>query len=126
MLHAGLVTTLAITGAFAELAILSTLVTLLAYIGGCLAAVALQRRGIATVGPPLNFKATPAAAGIGVIAMVWIIAQGSWQECMAVLIAVAVASLVYLSSARRRGRAASGADRLGDDAADRAANVSAD
>jgi amino acid transporter len=108
--HAVLVATLAISGAFAELAILSTLVTLLAYIGGCLAAVALQRQGIATVGAPLNFKATPAAAAIGMITMVWIIAQGTWQECLAVLIAVALASLIYLASARRRRRAASRAD----------------
>ncbi len=110
LVHAGLIIFLAISGAFAELVILSTLVTLLAYMGGCLAAVALQRRGIATVGAPLDFKATPLAAGIGVIAMVWIAAQGTWRECLAVLVAVALASLVYLASARRRRRAASRAD----------------
>jgi amino acid transporter len=107
LVHAGLIIFLAISGAFAELVILSTLVTLLAYMGGCLAAVALQRRGIATVGAPLDFKATPLAAGI---AMVWIAAQGTWRECLAVLVAVALASLVYLASARRRRRAASRAD----------------
>jgi amino acid transporter len=126
LVHAGLVTTLAITGAFAELAILSTLVTLLAYIGGCLAAVALQRRGIATVGAPLNFKATPAAAAIGMITMVWIIAQGTWQECLAVLVAVALASLVYLSSSGHRRRAASGADLQAGRQQKQKAKVSAD
>jgi amino acid transporter len=102
MVHAGLVVILAITGVFAELVILSTLVTLLAYIGGCLAALELKRRGVATVGAPLNFPGTPVAAVIGVLAMLWIAAQGTWQEVGAVVVAFAIASLVYLPFARRR------------------------
>jgi amino acid transporter len=103
LVHGALVVVLAVSGAFAELAVLSTLVTLIAYIGGCVAAVVLQRRGVADEGAPLNFAFTPAAAAVGVVSMVWIAAQGTWQEVLAVLAALGAASLVYLVSRRRRG-----------------------
>lgn len=103
--HAVLVGGLAISGAFAELVVLSTLVTVVAYIAGCLAAVRLQGRGVATHGAPLNFRFTGAAAAVGVISMVWLAFQGTWQEVAAVAAAIAIASVVYLIATRRQASA---------------------
>ncbi len=99
--HAMLVTIMAITGAFNELVVLSTLVVVVAYIAGCVAAVVLQRRGVAREGAPLNFPFTPAAAAVGVVSMIWIGAQGTWQEAAAVAAAIAISSLIYLVALRR-------------------------
>jgi hypothetical protein len=80
--HGALVVVLAVSDAFGELAVLSTLVTLIGYIGGCVAAVVLQRRGVADEGATLNFPFTEAAAAVGVVSMVWIAAQETWQEVL--------------------------------------------
>ena len=57
---------LALTGTFAELAVLSTLLVTVPYVGGCAAAVVLARRGVALAGTPLGFRWLPLAAVIGI------------------------------------------------------------
>jgi amino acid transporter len=95
-LHAGLVMVLAITGAFAQLVVLATLVTLVAYALGCVSAYLLQRRRVALQGRPLNARLTPAAAGLGLIAIVWVALQGTWTEAGAVFAAALLASVYFV------------------------------
>ena len=76
LLHAAIVFGLAISGAFTELVVLSTLAVIIPYIIGCVASVVLQRRGVAEAGPPMNFPLTPGAAVIGAVSMAWDRAAG--------------------------------------------------
>ena len=82
---------------------LSTLVTVPAYIIGCLAAVTLQRRGLERAGPPLRLKSLPIFAALGVGAMLWLMSQGDWKELLSVVLAVLVATAIY-TVARGGGR----------------------
>ena len=102
--HTVLVTIMALSGAYVELAVLSTLVTVPAYIIGCLAAVSLQRRGLEQAGPPLRLKSLPIFAALGVGAMLWLMSQGDWKELLSVVLAVLVATAIYIvaRSGRRR------------------------
>ena len=62
----------AITGAFVQLAVLSTLAIACVYLVGCVSAVILQRRGIALAGPPLTLRGLEVAATVGVVGVAWI------------------------------------------------------
>ena len=64
--YATLAIVLALTGTFAELAVLSTLLVTVPYVGGCAAAVVLARRGVALAGTPLNFRWLRLAAVVGI------------------------------------------------------------
>jgi amino acid transporter len=88
---AGLI--VAVTGSFMELVVLSALTTVFIYILNCCAAVALRRRRVATAGVPLDFAGLPAAAAIGLLGMLGMLAAGTWQE-LAGLGGVVVASFV--------------------------------
>jgi hypothetical protein len=96
------VTALAVTDAFNELVVLATLAVIPPYIAGSVAAVTLQRRGVALVGQPMNFPLTPLAAGIGVLAMLWIALQGKPLELAGMVGALVLASAIYLVGARVR------------------------
>ena len=103
LLHVGLGASLAISGSFTELAVLSALATVGVYIVSCVAAVILQRRSIARSGPPLEPPLLPLAAAIGVIGMIWIGAHASPKEawgCAATLIV----STIWYFAARRLNR----------------------
>jgi len=102
IVHVVLICILALTGAFERLAVLSTLVTVEVYIAGCAAAVVLQRRGVAEEGKPLNLAFTPIAAAVGILSMIWLAFQGTWQEGEAVAAVVVVFTLVYIFALRRR------------------------
>jgi len=102
--HAVLVTVLALSGAYVELAVLSTLVVVPVYIIGCLASVVLQRRGVQTDGPPLKLRSLPVFAVLGTGAMLWLLSQGEMKELLSVGAAVLFASVIYLFTSR--GRAA--------------------
>jgi amino acid transporter len=91
---------LALTGSFAELAVLSTLAISPLYIGGCAAAWVLARRGVALAGTPLNFRFLGAAALIGGGSWLALIALGSREEIMGLLALVGLSSLVYLIQTR--------------------------
>lgn len=64
--YAALAIVLALTGSFAELAVLATLASAGLYIAACIAAWLLARRGVALAGVPLNFRWLGAAMGLGV------------------------------------------------------------
>ena len=100
--HVTVVGAMAVTGAFEPLAILSVLVTALAYIAGSAAAVVLQRRGVAEEGKPMNFAFTPLAAAVGIVFMVWLMLRGTVQEWLAMIAALVVFSLIYVVALRRK------------------------
>src|SRR5581483_1328747 len=102
--YAGAAMLLALTGTFAELAVLATLASAGLYIGVCLAAWQLARRDVALAGPPLDFRALPAAVVVGVGSMIALIALASNVEIAGLFGVVVVSGAIYLvqSAAARR------------------------
>jgi len=98
--YSGLAIVLALTGTFAELAAISALAIAALYAGGCVAAWALARRGVALSGPPLNFRFLGTATVVGVGSMLLLIVMGSHQEILGLLALIAVSMLVYLVQTR--------------------------
>jgi basic amino acid/polyamine antiporter, APA family len=99
--YAALATALALTGTFAELAVLSTLATAAFYLGGCLAAWRLARNGVATAGAPLNFRWLGAAMVTGVCSMLIVIALASRAEILGLVVVSAASAFVYLVQTRK-------------------------
>jgi len=104
--YATLAIVLALTGSFAELAVLSTLAMAPLYIAGCAAAWLLARRGVATAGTPLGFPLLGMAAVVGMSSMMALIALGSRREIIGVVTLIALSTLVFLLQAPRRSREA--------------------
>lgn len=98
--YAAIAMVLALTGTFAELAVLATLATAGLYIAACIAAWLLARRGVALAGTPLNFRYLGAAALLGVVGMLLVIALASRAEIIGLLALVAMSSAVYLLQTR--------------------------
>jgi amino acid transporter len=107
--YATLAIILALTGTFAELAVLSALTTAALYILGCAAAWRLTRDGVALAGEPLRFPWLGAATIIGIASMLLVIAMASREEILGLVVLLAVSAGVYLL--QTRVRAASGASR---------------
>ena len=91
---------LALTGTFAELAVVSALALAAVYAGGCAAAWVLARRGVALSGAPLNFKFLGIAPVVGIGSMLLLIVRGSRQEIMGLVALVALSMLVYFLQTR--------------------------
>jgi APA family basic amino acid/polyamine antiporter len=100
LFYAALAVILALSGGFAELAVLATLAAAGLYAAGCLAAWLLARRGVALAGAPLGFRWLGTAAVIGVSGMVALIALASRTEILGLLALIAVSSAVYLLQTR--------------------------
>jgi amino acid transporter len=98
--YAALAIAVALTGTFAELAVLSALTIAALYIGGCAAAWLLARRRVALAGTPLEFRFLGTAALIGITSMVALIALGSRQEITGLLALIGLSALVYLVQTR--------------------------
>ena len=93
--YAALAIGLALTGKFAELAVLSTLTGAVLYIAVCLAAWVLARRRVALGGEPLDFRWLGTAAVIGITGMALLIAMASREEIFGLLGMMAAIALVY-------------------------------
>lgn len=93
---------LAITGTFAELAVLSALASTVLYAYVCLAAWRLKQRGTQLAGAPLNFRWLKAAAVTGIGGMIVMIALAAPVEILGLLLLVGAAVLLYLVQARTR------------------------
>jgi amino acid transporter len=102
--YAALAGVLALTGTFAELAVLSTLGVAVVYILGCAAAWRLARDGVALAGAPLNFRWLKGAMVTGIGSMLILIALASRTEIVGVIAMVGVAALIYEAVARGRAR----------------------
>lgn len=98
--YAALAAALAVSGTFAELAVLSTLAISVVYMGGCTAAWKLARRGVALAGSPLNFRWLGTAMLIGVTSMMVLIALASRAEILGLLGVVGASALIYLLQTR--------------------------
>ncbi len=96
LVYAIIITVLALSGSFAELAVLSTLTTAGLYIAGCSAAWVLARRSVAQAGTPLNFRWLGVAASIAIIGMLAMVALASRAEILGLVILIAVSALIYL------------------------------
>jgi len=104
LFYAALTTVFALTGTFAELAVLSTLAVAAVYIAGCAAAWRLARRGVALAGAPLRFRWLGIAMVTGIASMLAMIGLGSRTEIVGLVALVAVSALVYLVQTRTRSR----------------------
>ena len=98
--YAALAITLALTGTFAQLAVLSALAIAALYIAGCAAAWVLARRRVALAGTPLEFRFLGTASVIGITSMLALIALGSRQEINGLLALIGLSALVYLVQTR--------------------------
>ena len=98
--YAALAIVLALTGTFAELVVLSTLVIAALYIAGCAASWVLARRGVALSGAPLNFRFLGAATVIGISSMLALIGLGTRQEIIGLATLIGLSVLVYLIQSR--------------------------
>jgi len=96
---------LALSGTFAELAVLSALASSVIYIGGCLAAGRLARRGVALSGRPLEFPALKAAMVVGIAGMLLMIALASRAEILGLAALLALCAAGYRLQLRRAAAA---------------------
>jgi amino acid transporter len=87
---------LALSGTFAELAVLSTLATAVLYMLGCTAAWRLARRGVALAGAPLDFRGLTLAMAVGVSSMIVLIALASRAEIAGTMALIVASIIVYL------------------------------
>ncbi len=105
--YAAVAMALALTGTFAELAVLSTLAVAPLYVAGCLAAWRLRARGVALAGRPLSARGLGLAAAAGVASQVAMIALASRTEIAGLGIAMLGTSLLYGLSTRSSRSSAS-------------------
>jgi amino acid transporter len=98
--YATLAITLALTGTFAELVVLSTLAVAALYAAGCAASWVLARRGVALSGTPLNFRFLGTAAVIGIGSMLALIALGSLEEIIGLAMLIGLSIVLYLVQTR--------------------------
>jgi len=91
---------LALTGTFAELAVLATLGSAALYIAGCIAAWLLARRQVALAGAPLNFRWLEPAVILGIVSMLLLIALASRAEIVGLLLLLGASAAVYLLQRR--------------------------
>jgi amino acid transporter len=96
--QAAIAMALALTGSFAELAVLSTLAVAPLYMGGSIAAWLLARRGVAEAGTPLNFRWLGATMVVAAASMLALIALGSRVEIIGLLVVMAASVAWYLLS----------------------------
>ena len=95
----------ALTGTFAELAVLATLASAALYIAGCVAAWLLARRKVAMAGAPLQFRLLGPAALVGIASMLALIALAARDEILGLLGLIGASAAVYgiQNRAARRG-----------------------
>jgi amino acid transporter len=97
---------LALTGSFAELAVLAALAGAGFYIAGCAATWRLARQGVVRAGPPLNFRWLGTATIVGIGSMIALIALASRAEILGLFTLIGASVLIYLLQTRllrRRG-----------------------
>lgn len=99
--HAAIAATLAISGSFALLAVMSALIAMVVYIIGCAAAVKLRADSVALAGPPVTIPGLRLCAAAGIAAMACVMAQSTGAEALGIAALIAGASLIFLLRRRR-------------------------
>jgi basic amino acid/polyamine antiporter, APA family len=95
--YAVLTAGIALSGTFAELAVLSTLALAPLYIGGCAAAWKLARRGVAEAGAPLGFRWLGSAMTIGIASMLVVVTLASRAEILGLAAVLGGSTILYLT-----------------------------
>jgi basic amino acid/polyamine antiporter, APA family len=98
--YATLAIVLALTGTFAELAVLAALASAGLYAAGCAAAWRLARNGVAHAGTPLNFRWLGSAMAVGITSMLVMIALASRAEILGLFAAIGISATVYAVQSR--------------------------
>ena len=93
--HAGIAAALALSGSFTGLVIASTLNTAGLYFLSCVAAWALHRRDVHTLGQPASSAFLPGIALCGMIAMTLLICVVPRNEIIGLALVVAVSVTLY-------------------------------
>lgn len=94
--HCAVAAFLALTGSFAALVVVSTLVVVVVYVIGCAAALRLRRDGVALAGPVAPMRGLLAAAVLSFAAMAWVAAQSTRDEAIGIAALIGGISLLYL------------------------------
>jgi amino acid transporter len=102
--YALMAATLAVTGTFAELAVMATLASAALYVVGCAAAWQLAQRGVALAGEPLNFRWLGSAMIVGAGSMLLLIGLASPKEIVGLLMLVGISVSIYAIQQRLSGR----------------------
>jgi basic amino acid/polyamine antiporter, APA family len=93
--YAALAIVLAVSGTFAELAVLSTLGAAVVYMLACAAAWRLARREVALAGAPLDCRWLGAAVTVGIGSMLVLIALAARSEIVGLVAVIAVSAILY-------------------------------
>lgn len=94
--HAALCALLALTGTFASLSVLVVLLTLLVYLGCCLATIQLQRRNVRVEGAtPFNLRGGPVIPILASAVIIWLMTSSTRTEFVWLGVMLGVSTLVY-------------------------------
>lgn len=96
LVHAAIAAALAVSGSFAGLAIVATLIVIVIYVVGSAAAVVLRRRDIALAGAPVRIPGLSGVALAGSAAMLWVGLQSTRAEAVGIAALIGITTLVYL------------------------------
>lgn len=102
LVHAAIAATLAITGTFETLIVLSVLSACGLYAAGCAAAWVLRRRDVAMAGAPLRLPALSFWAALGCASMLVVIMLAQWNEIGGFVASLVAACLIYWIARRLR------------------------
>ncbi|MEO8945463.1 MAG: APC family permease [Gemmatimonadaceae bacterium] len=105
----------AVTGGFAELAILSNIGVLLLYLLCCISAWELRRKNVQTGGVPFRIPGGALVPVLAVAVIVWILSNATVKEFSVVGAVLVVASVLYYLARGRRAAAQEGSAVLGRD-----------
>lgn len=94
VVYAAIVTALAISGSFNQLAILSNIAVLSGYLLSVLASIELRRRDVRMGGTPFDTPGGPAIPLLAAAAIIWLLSQATARE-LAVEAAVLVAATAF-------------------------------
>lgn len=92
---------LAFSSTFERLAIISNLSVLVLYALCCAAAWQLRRRGVRTEGTPFSMPLGNILPWLGIVIILWLLKSVTLGEWAALLVALAIASILYFAARRR-------------------------
>jgi APA family basic amino acid/polyamine antiporter len=101
VVHAAIVCALAMSSAFAPLAILANVSVLVLYFLCCVAVVVLRRRDVRDGGQPFRSPGGPVVPLVALAMIVWLLAHASVRELTTVGAVLVVAALLFGSTWRR-------------------------
>ncbi|MDO8502460.1 MAG: amino acid permease [Gemmatimonadaceae bacterium] len=103
LIHVVLCAGFAVTGSFTALVVLSVLATLIVYLICCLATIQLQRRDVRADGSvPFSVPGGPVIPLLASAMVIWLMSSSTRQEFIAIGVAIAVLTLIYILMRARR------------------------